>query len=84
MTSRILIPKIVMAWKSERGYHTFNCPGCEQRNKTHEKRALNYINPDPTGGERGGFKGEHLHFVCVGCHREVHVSRCPAGGLIVL
>ena len=72
----IIFPKRVMAWKSERGYHTFTCPACDQRNKAHEKRAINY---DPEAQIAGC-----MHFICVGCHREVHVDRCPAGGLIVL
>lgn len=80
----IVLPKVVMAFKSEAGYHTFSCPACDQRNKVHEKRAINYVNPDPTGGERGGIKGDTMHFICVGCHRETHVTRCPVGGLIVL
>lgn len=74
----IIVAKRVMAWKSERGYHTFTCPACDQRNKAHEKRAINY---DP---KTESHHGSMLHFICVACHREVHVDRCPAGGLIVL
>jgi hypothetical protein len=74
--SNIIIPKVVMSFKSEGGYHTFNCPACDQRNKVHEKRAINF---DPDTVTTGS-----MHFSCVGCHREVHVDRCPVGGLIVL
>lgn len=73
--SKIILPKVVMAFKSEAGYHTFNCPACDQRNKAHEKRATN------VGGTTAGGT---MHFNCVGCHREIHVTRCPVGGLIVL
>lgn len=84
----IVMAKIVMAWKSQRGYHTFDCPGCGQRNKVHQRRAINYIpTVVPAPGVEGrpeSWKGDLLHFICVGCHREVHVSKCPVGGLIVL
>ncbi len=81
----IILPKVVMAFRSERGYHTFTCPACDQRNKAHEKRAINFDDADPTAGHpEPTWKGDTLHFICVGCHREVHVSRCPVGGLIVL
>ena len=78
----IVLPKVVMAFKSQNGYHTFNCPACDQRNKAHEKRAINYL--PATENIQARFKGDMLHFSCVGCHREIHVSRCPVGGLIVL
>ncbi len=74
----IVLPKVVMAFKSQAGYHTFNCPACDRRNKVHEKRAINYLPKQRT------WTGNTLQFICVGCHREVHVDRCPEGGLIVL
>ena len=93
----IVLPKVVMAFKSQAGYHTFNCPACDQRNKVHEKRAINYLTDEQRVEkikERGGdpawasqivFTWDNcLHFICVGCHKEVHVDRCPEGGLIVL
>ncbi len=83
----IVLPKVVMAFQSKNGYHTFNCPACDRRNKAHEKRAINYVPLDHgAGGEPipEHHKGETMHFSCVGCHREIHVSRCPDGGLIVL
>lgn len=81
----IVLPKVVMAFKSQAGYHTFTCPACDQRNKVHEKRAMNYVPADPTKNRpKEAWKGASLHFSCVGCHREVHVDRCPEGGLIVL
>lgn len=85
----IVLPKVVMAFKSEAGYHTFSCPACDQRNKVHEKRAINYLTPkqrnETERGQGAIFTWDTmLHFSCVGCHREIHVSRCPAGGLIVL
>lgn len=78
----IVLPKVVMAFKSQNGYHTFNCPACDRRNKAHEKRAINYVPPNEEQPET--WNGMSLHFICVGCHREVHVDRCPEGGLIVL
>ncbi len=78
----IVLPKVVMAFQSKAGYHTFTCPACDQRNKAHEERAINYRPATPN--IQAQWKGDTLHFVCVGCHREVHVSRCPDGGLIVL
>ncbi len=77
--NKIIVPKVVMAFKSEAGYHTFNCPACDQRNKAHEKRATNF-DPEKTTHA----PGEIMQFTCVGCHRETHVTRCPVGGLIVL
>ena len=78
----IVLPKVVMAFKSAKGYHTFDCPACDRRNKAHEKRAINYV--PGADDSPAAFKGDTLQFNCVGCHREVHVSRCPDGGLIVL
>jgi len=84
--SRIVLPKLVMAFKSLNGYHTYHCPACDRRNKVHEKRAINFVAKD----ESKGIPGDHwtgtgsLQFVCAGCHREVHVDPCPQGGLIVL
>lgn len=81
----IILPKIVMAFKSKAGYHTFHCPACDQRNKVHEKRAINFVPGNKSEGTIDYHKGSGaLHFICVGCHREVHVDRCPDGGLIVL
>lgn len=84
----IVLPKVVMAFKSQNGYHTFNCPACERRNKVHEKRAINYLTDEERAEQHvpgGVFTWDRcLHFICVGCHREVHVDRCPEGGLIVL
>lgn len=76
--NRIVLPKVVMASSSEKGYHRFSCPGCDAANTVHEQRAINF-NP-----EQGSHAGETLHFVCRKCKLEVHVSRCPVGGLIVL
>ncbi len=81
--SAIVLPKVVMAFKSQSGYHTFTCPACDQRNKAHEKRAINYLPGDPKKNVQPRWNGPTLHFSCVGCHREIHVSRCPDGGLIV-
>ncbi len=85
----IVLPKVVMAFKSKAGYHTFHCPACERRNKVHEKRAINYLTPEKRKEMNKGTVFDFtwdktLHFICAGCHREVHVSRCPDGGLIVL
>lgn len=88
MSNKIIVPKVVMSWKSEGGYHTFNCPACDQRNKAHERRAINYVEPKMSDGGTVAidehWKGDALHFSCVGCHRTIHVTRCPVGGLIVL
>ena len=83
----IVMPKVVMAFISRNGYHTFHCPGCEQRNKVHEKRAINFVPADNgAGGEPipEHWVGEMLHFSCVQCHREVHVDPVPEGGIITL
>ena len=81
----IVLPKIVMAFKSMSGYHTFHCPACDRRNKVHEKRAINFVPGDPKKNHPDTWSGNgSLHFVCAGCHREVHVAPCPQGGLIVL
>ncbi len=85
----IVLPRVVMAFKSQNGYHTFNCPACDRRNKVHEKRAINYLTPEKRKEMDKGTAFNYtwdttLHFSCAGCHREVHVSRCPVGGLIVL
>ncbi len=81
----IVLPKVVMAFKSQSGYHTFNCPACDRRNKVHEKRAINFVPANESEGVKEHWTGQGtLAFSCVGCHREVHVSPCPVGGLIVL
>jgi len=84
----IVLPKVVMAFLSKNGYHTFNCPACNRRNKVHEKRAINYLTPEQREEQKvpgAIFTWDTtLHFICAGCHREVHVDRCPDGGLIVL
>ena len=84
----IVLPKVVMAFISKAGYHTFNCPACERRNKVHEKRAINYVIPAQVKDSEYRapyWKGTGLlQFICAGCHREVHVQPCPVGGLIVL
>jgi len=76
-----------MALTSRRGYHTFHCPVCDRLNKVHEKRAINYVpleKREPL--DRPAMKytwDDTLHFICAECHREIHVSRCPAGGIIL-
>ncbi len=84
----IVLPRVVMAFKSEAGYHTFNCPMCDQRNKVHEKRAMNYLGTDQRKKQAKPGSvftwDKTLYFSCVKCHREIHVTRCPVGGLIVI
>lgn len=86
----IVLPKVVMAIKSQNGYHTFSCPACDRRNKVHEKRAVNYLTDEqrkeqPLASPVQVYTWDStLHFICAGCHREIHVTRCPDGGLIVI
>jgi len=81
----IILPHVVMAFISKNGYHTFHCPVCERRNKVHEKRAINFVPGNPKTQTPDTWSGSgFLQFICAGCHREVHISQCPAGGLIVV
>ena len=69
---KIILAKPVLALSSKRGYHTYNCPVYERRNKQHEKAAMGR-------NETTGLWA----FCCCGCHREIHVKPVSEGRIIL-